>query len=232
MTRSQRPNHTLSYAAWHRFVMGLGVSSVIAHAALAQEVRFTPERMMTWPTRSFAGETQYRVVEKSGQRVLQADAFGQASARYLERTIDLNATPYLHWCWQVSGIYPGLDETTQAGDDYPARVYVARKTGLLPWQVESVNYAWASQQPQGTHWPNAFTDRAHLLALQSGEHNVGQWQAEVRDVRADYRTLFGSAPDEIHGIALMSDGDNAGGSASAWFTHLGFSATATPPTCP
>ncbi|MCG7590118.1 MULTISPECIES: DUF3047 domain-containing protein [unclassified Halomonas] len=208
------------------------ISVNITHHASAQEVRFTPERIMTWPTRSFAGETRYRVVEKSGQRVLQTDALGQASARYLERTIDLNATPYLHWCWQVSTTYPGLDETTKAGDDYPARVYVARKTGLLPWQVESVNYVWASEQPQGAHWSNAFTDRAQLLALQSGEHNVGQWQAEVRDVRADYRSLFGSAPDEIHGIALMSDGDNAGGSAIAWFTHLGFSADATPPTCP
>lgn len=91
---------------------------------------------------------------------------------------------------------------------------------------------WASQQPQGAHWSNAFTDRAQLLALQSGEQAVGQWQAEVRDVRADYQSLFGNAPDEIHGIALMSDGDDAGGRANAWFTHLGFSAESTPPTCP
>ncbi|WP_229755515.1 DUF3047 domain-containing protein [Vreelandella lutescens] len=208
------------------------VSGLLASQASAQEVRFTPNQIMTWPTRSFDGETRYSIVEKSGQRVLQADAMGQASARYLERDIDLNATPYLHWCWQVSGIYPGLDETTKAGDDYPARVYVARKTGLLPWQVESVNYVWASQQPQGAHWPNAFTDRAQLLALQSGEQAVGQWKAEVRDIRADYQALFGSAPNDINGIALMSDGDNAGGSASAWFTHLGFSANSTPPTCP
>ncbi|MGV2932736.1 DUF3047 domain-containing protein [Halomonas sp. N3-2A] len=25
-----------------------------------------------------------------------------------------------------------MDESTKAGDDYPARVYVAHKTGLLP----------------------------------------------------------------------------------------------------
>lgn len=217
----------------HRALIVSAYSSCLfTSQASAQEVRFTPNQIMTWPTRSFAGETRYAIVEKSGQRVLQAQASGQASARYLERDIDLNATPYLHWCWQVSAIYPGLDETTKAGDDYPARVYVARKTGLLPWQVESVNYVWASQQPQGAHWPNAFTDRAQLLALQSGEQAVGQWKAEVRDIRADYQALFGSTPDEINGIALMSDGDNAGGSASAWFTHLGFSAHATPPTCP
>lgn len=107
--------------------------------ASEQQILFTPNQIMNWPTRSFEGETRYSIVGKSGQQVLQAEALGQASARYLERNIDLNATPYLHWCWQVNTTYPGLDETTKAGDDYPARVYVARKTGLLPWQVESVN---------------------------------------------------------------------------------------------
>lgn len=187
---------------------------------------------MTWPTRSFSGETYYDIVEKSGQRVLQASAQGQASARYLERDIDLNETPYLHWCWQVSATYPGIDETTKAGDDYPARVYVAHKTGLLPWQVESVNYVWASTQPQGATWSNAFTSRAQLMALRSGNDDVGDWVAEVRDVRTDYQALFGSSPSQINGIALMSDGDNAGGNATAWFSQLGFSSTTTPPSCP
>ena len=201
-------------------------------AAKADTVHFTPNQIMTWPTRSFSGETHYDIVEKSGQRVLQASAQGQASARYLERDIDLNETPYLHWCWQVNATYPGIDETTKAGDDYPARVYVARKTGLLPWQVESVNYVWASTLPQGATWPNAFTSRAQLIALQSGNDAVGEWVAEVRDVRADYRTLFGRNPSQINGIALMSDGDNAGGNATAWFSQLGFSSTPTPPSCP
>ncbi|GEK49395.1 DUF3047 domain-containing protein [Vreelandella venusta] len=207
-------------------------SSLLLTTASGQEIRFTPNQIMTWPTRSFEGETHYSIVEQSGQRVLEANAQGQASARYLERDIDLNATPYLHWCWQVDSIYPGVDETTKAGDDYPARVYVARKTGILPWQIESVNYVWASTQPQGTSWPNAFTDRAQLMALQSGNSAVGEWVAEVRDVRADYQALFGSAPSQVNGIALMSDGDNTGGNATAWFTQLGFSSLSTPPICP
>ncbi|WP_372612821.1 DUF3047 domain-containing protein [Halomonas sp.] len=198
----------------------------------AEELRFSAETMAGWPTRSFDGETAYQVVERDGTQVLQARAGEQASAKYLEREVDLNRTPYLHWCWQVSGIHQGLDETTKAGDDYPARVYVVRKTGLLPWQVQSVNYVWASSQPAGADWPNAFTSRAHLLALQSGESRVGEWVAEVRDVREDFDALFGERANRIDGVALMSDGDNAGVDATAWFTHLGFSASAEPPACP
>ena len=96
-----------------------------------------------WPTKSFAGETAYRLVERDGVSVLEARSRGQASARYLERDIDLGETPYLRWCWQVSGVYSGVDERTESGDDYPARVYVARRTGLLPWQVRR---GWHQEQ--------------------------------------------------------------------------------------
>lgn len=198
----------------------------------ADDARFSPFHMENWPTRSFDGETDYQLVEKDGQSVLQARANGQASARYLEREINLTETPYLTWCWQVDSLYTGLDETTKAGDDYPARVYVARKTGLLPWQVESVNYVWSSNQPAGSAWPNAFTERAQLLALQGGQENLGRWVAEVRHVQDDYQQLLGERPTTIDGVALMTDGDNAGGDATAWYSTLTFTADPTPPSCP
>ncbi|SEL03286.1 DUF3047 domain-containing protein [Halomonas daqiaonensis] len=201
-------------------------------ATAADELHFSPADILSWPTRNFEGETEYRVIERQGSRVLQARARQQASAKYLEREIDLRKTPYLQWCWKVSEIHEGLDETRKSGDDYPARVYVARKTGLLPWQVESVNYVWASSKPAGSNWPNAFTSRAQLLALQSGKARVGEWVAEVRDIREDYRRLFGSRPDSIDGLALMSDGDNAEVDATAWFTHLALSTSNEPPDCP
>ncbi|HET8790100.1 MAG TPA: DUF3047 domain-containing protein [Modicisalibacter sp.] len=204
----------------------------MAPLAMAQSITFTPAQIAAWPTRSFEGETRYSLVTQSQRQVLQARAAGQASAKYLEREIDLTKTPYLSWCWKVSGVYDGLDETTKAGDDYPARVYVVDKTGLLPWQVEVVNYVWSSNRPVGSQWVNAFTDRAELLALQSGDAKAGQWVAEVRDVRKDFAMLFDSQPEELVGVALMSDGDNAGGDATAWFSGLRFSASPEPPDCP
>jgi hypothetical protein len=39
--------------------------------------------------------------------------------------------------------------------------------------------------------------------------------------------------EDTHPLAaLMSDGENADGDATAWFSCLTFSADATPPTCP
>jgi len=228
MTRFPLSARRLTLAALCAGPILLGAGPSLA----AGDLHFSPSEIRDWPTRVFAGETDYRVVELDGTQALQARARRRASAKYLEREIDLRETPYLQWCWRVSGVHERLDETKKSGDDYPARVYVARKTGLLPWQVESVNYVWASSQPAGSDWPNAFTSRAQLMALQSGDARVGEWVAEVRDVGADYRRLFGSRATRIDGLALMSDGDNAGVDATAWFTHLAFSASPTPPTCP
>ncbi|MGB8713423.1 MAG: DUF3047 domain-containing protein [Onishia taeanensis] len=212
-------------------VAGLGLT-VLAGPLMAAETAFSPSDIQAWSTRTFDGETDYRLVELDGEQVLRAQARGQASAKYLEQEIDLDRTPYLHWCWRVSSTYPGLKETTKGGDDYPARVYVARKTGWLPFQVQSVNYVWSSNQVAGSAWPNAFTERAQLLALKGKEAPVGQWVAEVRDVREDFSRLFGERPERLSGVALMTDGDNAGGDATAWYARLAFSDSSAPPRCP
>lgn len=49
---------------------------------------------------------------------------------------------------------------------------------------------------------------------------------------ADFQRLFTNQPDNIDGLALMSDGNNANVDATAWFTHLAFSASPEPPACP
>ena len=201
-------------------------------AASAAGIEFSASDIAGWPTRSFEGESQYRVTREDGRQVLQARSQGQASAKYLERDIDLNETPYLHWCWKIDSRYAGLDERSKSGDDYPARLYVARKTGLLPWQLQSVNYVWSSTQPPGSRWPNAFTERAMLLALQGESSPLNEWRGEVRDIRADFEALFGEDVDEINGLALMSDGDNAGGDAMAHFAAVGLATTPAPPKCP
>lgn len=209
---------------------GLMAASLSPVATAADKV-YTPAQILAWGEKTFEGHTAYRVVEHDGAPALEAKAQGQASARFLEEDISLDDTPYLKWCWQVESIYPALDEKTKNGDDYPARLYVVNKTGILPWQVEAINYVWSSNEPKDSHWDNAFTDRAVLLAVESGADKVGQWVPEVRDLRADYSRLFGSKPSEIAGLALMADGDNAGGDATAYFRGLSLSSDATPPQC-
>jgi len=175
-----------------------------------------------WQEREFNGRTEYRLVELGGEQVLEARADGSASAKYRELEIDLDETPYLHWRWRIEAtLGQDIDELSKSGDDYPARVYVVRRGGLAFWRTRALNYVWSSAQPKGARWPNAYAgDNVQIVAVNSGDRQAGEWVSHSRDLRADWREAFGEDIDSLDGIALMTDADDTGGSARAWYAEI------------
>ncbi|MEP1705203.1 MAG: DUF3047 domain-containing protein, partial [Marinobacter sp.] len=45
----------------------------------------------------------------------------------------------------------------------------------------------------------------------------GEWVTVERDIVADYRKAFDREPPKLVGVAIMSDSDNTGASATAWY---------------
>jgi hypothetical protein len=88
----------------------------------------------------------------------------------------------------------------------------------------AVNYVWDNRLAPGTALHNAYTDRARMIVLRSGAAEVGRWVTESRDVAADYRRLFGGEPPRIAGVAVMTDTDDTGERAVAWYDALAFRA--------
>jgi hypothetical protein len=177
-----------------------------------------------WQEKSFAGKTQYAIVDTPGGKALRADSKAAASGLFKEITIDLERTPYLHWSWRVGSTFKGNDERSKSGDDYPARIYVVVSGGLLFWRTRAVNYVWSSHQAVGEVWPNAFTGSARMVAVRSGEGDAGRWVHERRNVREDLKRLFGEDISHIHAVAVMTDSDNTGQAATAEYGDIYFSA--------
>jgi hypothetical protein len=194
----------------------------LAAATILMVGHFSTGDLQGWKTKSFAGETQYQLVEKDGRQVLQADSKGTASGLYHEISVDLERTPYLNWSWRVNNVLTGVDERTKAGDDYPARVYVVVSGGVVFWRTRSLIYVWSSNQPVGSTWDNAFTSNARTIAVRSG--NAAGWFNEKRDVRADFKRLFSDDIKQIDAVAIMTDTDNSGQAATAWYGDIYFTA--------
>lgn len=196
----------------------------IAQAADARVTvaAFSRDDLDGWVEKRFAGRTDYRLVDDNGKRVLKAQARAAASGLYKRLPIDLEKTPFLHWSWKVTNVLGPVVETTKAGDDYPARVYVVF-SGRFFWQTRALNYVWSSNQPEGSMWPNAFTSNARMISVRSGAAHLGQWLTERRDVRADYRRAFGEDVVRADAVAIMTDTDNSGGTASAFYGDIYFS---------
>ena len=183
--------------------------------------------------------TRYAVVPEGEGWALRAESEAAAAALYRPLDLDPRVYQVIAWRWKVSRVLEKSNPFRKAGDDYPARVYVAfrydpEQAGIWvrtryefyrafygeypPGAV--INYIWDSRVPKGTALPNAYTDRARMLVLESGAGEVGRWVAETRNLHDDYRRLFGEEPTRLVGVAVMTDTDDTGESATAWYDAI------------
>ncbi len=198
----------------------LAGTAVLAQSLIVGE--FSAGRLDDWRTQVFEGETDYRIArDEDGRTALRAVSDAAASGLYREITVDLTETPWLRWSWKVDNILQ-VDERTKAGDDFPARVYVVVSGGALFWRTRSLVYVWSSHQPVDTLWGNPFTGNARHIAVRSGPEQLGRWLEEERNLREDWRRAFGEDLDQIDGVAIMTDTDNSGQAASAWYGDIEF----------
>jgi hypothetical protein len=185
--------------------------------------------------------TDYSLVEDDGRVVLRADSDSAAAGLVHALDIDPAQYPVIEWRWKVGNTLRGGDMTRKAGDDYPARVYISfafdperasllerikQQAARLIWGEDipyrAVSYIWASNSPAGSIAANPYTDRTMMFALQSGETESRQWVTERRNVFEDYRKAFGEAPTRISGVGIMTDTDNTGETATAWYGDIVF----------
>ena len=198
----------------------------IATLAVAAQINITDianQGLTEWQEHSFKGNTQYRIDQLQGIPVIHAESNGTASGLYKKIRIDLDETPYLNWQWQIEKGLTDLNEKHKGGDDYSARVYVIREGGLMPWRTKALNYVWSSSEPVGSTWPNAFTSRSQMIAVRTGNDETGILHTERRDVKSDFQRYFGESVRYIDVVAIMTDTDNSGQQASAYYGELYFS---------
>lgn len=181
-----------------------------------------PSTLEGWTSKVFKGNTLYQSTILDGMAAIKAEARASASGLFREIEIDLHKTPILNWRWHIERTFTANDERSKPGDDYPARVYVVISGGAFFWRTKALNYVWSSHQPVGAQWPNAFTRNAQMLAVTSGAPQG--WVSVKRNVRDDLKHVFGQDFDTLNAVAIMTDADNTGQAATAYYGEVYFSA--------
>jgi len=169
-----------------------------------------------WIEKSFKGKTHYHVAREDDQLSIKATSRSAASALYYKIKYDLKDYPVLQWRWKVDHVLAKGSALHKEGDDYAARVYVVFPSWLF-WKTKALNYIWANKLPIGQAVPNPFTANAMMIAVQSGPGVTGKWVEETRNILEDYRRYFGTDPPSAGAIAIMTDTDNTGEEAAAWY---------------
>lgn len=185
--------------------------------------------------------TVYTLVKDGDTVVVKAEAEASASGLTREVRMDPKEYPIVRWRWKVDNILKKGDVNRKDGDDYPARIYItfeydSSKLGFFEKvkyeavrlfygqypPLGAINYIWESKAPIGTMVPNPYTDRVMMIVVESGEEKLNQWVNEERNVYEDYKNAFGKDPPAISGVAIMTDTDNTGEKAIAYYGDIFF----------
>ena len=203
-----------------KFLLLLLFSPTVSMAADVIELgSFSTSGLSGWSEKSFQGTTEYRIVEEEGQKVLFARSENAASGLVFETDYDPQQFPILSWRWKVSDTIRKGDSRSKSGDDYAARVYVVFPHWFFP-KTKTLNYIWANQLPKNSSQLSVYTSNDMMIAVESGSAKAGEWVTVQRNLLDDYRQAFGEEPTKVGAIAIMTDTDNTGETAEAWYGDI------------
>jgi len=186
-------------------------------------------------------KSHYSLIRDGDTTVIKAVSQAAASGLLRKISIDPGEYPLVQWRWRVEKLIKKSDLHSRHGDDYPARLYItfryeADKLGFIKRMqyqaarlllgnipAAAINYVWANRAPIGTMTANAYTDFTQMIVVTSGAAQLGKWVTVRRNIYQDYLQAFGKPPPLINGIAIMTDTDDTGERATAYYGDITFS---------
>ena len=170
---------------------------------------------------SISGATSYKVVlDPVYGPVIRAQS--SAGAGGIARSISADPREYqiLNWSWKIDNTLSGSSLLHQNGDDFPARLMISFKTDGSARTAQRDNilcYVWATDESVGTIAVNPIHSHIRTVVAASGSDQRGTWLEMSRNIVVDYLQAFSEEPGPITGVALMTDTDNTGSQALAWY---------------
>jgi len=184
-------------------------------------------------------KTIYRLESYQGRTVLSADAKMSASGLAVKLRPMQASNVLLKWEWKALGAIPEADNTVLYNEDAPLRIMVAfdgdksklslreklnfEMAHLLNGQelpYATLMYIWSGKSPVNTIINNGHTTRIRMIVVDSGWENLGNWHQHQRDLAADYKLVYGEAPGEVIGVAVLTDSDNTKSEARAIYGDI------------
>jgi hypothetical protein len=226
------------------------VCCAFAAAVLAQDApdipRFSASKAgaapSSWkhlPLASFKNNTDYMLVVDEGVVVLRAQSHNAASFLAASADFDPHRFPMLSWRWKVVQGIPTASTTEQSKEDSPLRIMIAFDGDISKLPLKDRVAAKAAQSISGQALPYATlmyiwgekvavesittstrSARIRMLAVAADEQGVGQWRSYSRNLVEDFKRAFGEEPGKVLSIEVMTDTDNTGADAQAYYGDI------------
>ena len=192
----------------------------------------------------FKKDTQYRLIaDPSGVTVVEARSEQSASGLAKLLNIEPAEMPWIHWRWHVPSLIAAADNSRRDAEDAPVRVIVtfdgdmnkldfedrafAARVKAITGQAmpyATLMYIWENRADVGSVIESPHTGRIKMVVAETGSKRSGAWVDYERNILLDFEKAFGEKPGRIMSLGIMTDTDNTGESAIAYYGDIRFTA--------
>jgi len=164
------------------------------------------------------------IAENDGHRVLhlRSKDDGSTVSKDIKGKVDLKQTPILEWRWKAVVLPKGGDSRKKELDDQAAQLYVVWPRFPGPVRSRIIGYVWDTTAPVGTVVKSEKTGTVTYIILRSGTADLGKWVTERRNVREDFKRIYGEEPDNPGAVSIAIDSNDTKSSAEALFGPIVF----------
>ena len=176
-----------------------------------------------WSGQNWGSPTyDFVVVEDEPQRVLRLKSRDDSStiAKDIKGKINLKETPILEWTWKAVVLPTGGNSCKKAADDQAGQIFVVWPRFPEALRSRIIGYVWDTTQPVGTICKSEKTGTVTYEVVRSGTADLGKWITEHRNVREDFKKIYGDEPDNPAAVSLAADSNDTHSSSEAFFGRI------------
>jgi len=176
-----------------------------------------------WSGQNWGSPTyDFVVVEDEAQRVLRLKSRDDSStiAKDIKGKINLKETPILEWTWKAVVLPTGGNSCKKAADDQAGQIFVVWPRFPEALRSRIIGYVWDTTQPVGTICKSEKTGTVTYVVVRSGTADLGKWITEHRNVREDFKKIYGDEPDNPAAVSLAADSNDTHSSSEAFFGRI------------
>ena len=168
----------------------------------------------------------FTIVESGGRKALRLRSKddGSTIAKDVKGKVNLKETPILEWTWKVSVLPKGADSRRKETDDQAAQIFVGWERFPKLLRSRIIGYVWDTTAPVGTIVKSEKTGTVTYVVVRSGTADLGKWLTERRNIRDDFKQIYGEEPDNPAAVSLAIDSNDTHMSAESFFGPLSFRA--------
>ncbi len=178
-----------------------------------------------WKTQNWGSpKYEFAIADNGGHRVLHLRSTGDSStiSRDVKGKVKLKQTPILEWTWKAMTLPKNGNACVKATDDEVLQIYVAWPR--FPEAVRSriIGYIWDTSAPVGTICKSEQTGTVTYVVVRSGTADLGQWLTERRNVREDFRRIYGEDPGDPGAISVSIDSNDTQSTSESYVGPIVF----------